>query len=82
MYFLFLFLVVLKNFFTNPNVIENVKPPLAAIIPAGAPITLENDAIEIPPDNIFNDLSKYSKEGIYFLRFLLISSLSLISAKK
>ena len=85
MYFLFLFLVVFKNFFTNPNVIENVKPPLAAIIPAGAPITLANDAIEIPPDNTdktFNDLSKYSKEAIYFLRFLLISSLSLILAKK
>ena len=36
------------------------------------------------PDNIdktFNDLSKWSKEAIYLLRFLLISSLSLISPK-
>ena len=54
-------------------------------MPAGAPITLANDAIEIITDNIdktFNDLSKQSKETIYLLRFLLINSLSLISAKK
>ena len=47
--------------FTNPDVIENLKPQLALIIPAGAPITVVNDAIEILPDNIdkaFNDLSK------------------------
>ena len=58
MFFLF---IVFKNFFTNPDVIENVRPQLAPIIPAGAPITLANDAIEILPDNIdkaFNDLSK------------------------
>ena len=59
--FFFLFLIVFKNFFTNPDVIENVKPQLAPIIPAGAPITVANDAIEMLPDNIdktFNDLSK------------------------
>ena len=59
--FFFLFLIVFKNFFTNPDVIENVKPQLAPVIPAGAPVTLANDAIEILPDNIdktFNDLSK------------------------
>ena len=59
--FFFLFLIVFKNFFTNPDVIENVKPQLAPIIPAGAPIRVANDAIEILPDNIdktFNDLSK------------------------
>ena len=59
--FFFLFLIIFKNFFTNPDVIENVKPQLAPIIPAGAPITVANDAIEILPDNIdktFNDLSK------------------------
>ena len=80
MCFFFLFLIVFKNFFTNPDVIENVKPQLAPIIPAGAPITLANDAIEMLPDNIdktFNDLSKQSKEAIYLLKFLLISSLSL-----
>ena len=47
--------------FSNPDVIEKVKPQLALIIPAGAPITLTNDAIEMLPDNIdktFNDLSK------------------------
>ena len=59
--FFFLFLIVFKNFFTNPDVIENVRPQLAPIIPAGAPITVANYAIEMPPDNIdkkFNDLSK------------------------
>ena len=59
--FFFLFLFVFKNLFTNPDVIENVKPQLVPITPAGTPITLANDAIEILPDNIdktFNDLSK------------------------
>ena len=63
--FFFLFLIVFKNFFTNPDVIENVKPQLAPIIPAGAPIIVANDVIEVRPDNIdktFNDLSKYSKK--------------------
>ena len=58
--FFFLFLVF-KNFFTNTDVIENVKPQLAPIILAGAPITVVNDAIEMLPDNTdktFHDLSK------------------------
>ena len=66
MCFFFLFLIVFKNFFTNPDVIENVKPQLAPIIPAGAPITVANDAIEMLPvvtDKTINDLSKYSKEN-------------------
>ena len=46
MSFVFLFLVVFKNFFINTGVIENVRPQLAPIIPAGAPITDTNDAIE------------------------------------
>ena len=61
MCFFFLFLIVFKSFSTNLDVIENVRPQVAPIIPAGAPITLENDATEILPDNIdkkFNDLSK------------------------
>ena len=40
---------------------ENVRPQLVPIIPAGAPITVANDAIEILTDNIdktFNVLSK------------------------
>ena len=68
----------------NPAVIENLRPQLAPIIPAGAPITLPNDAIEILPgntDKTFNDLLKQFKEAIYLLIFLLISSHSLISAK-
>ena len=61
MFFLFFFLIVFKKFFTNHDVIENVKLQLAPVIPTGAPITLANDAIEILSDNIdkkFNDLSK------------------------
>ena len=50
--FFFLFLIVFKNFFTNPDVIENVKPKLAPIIPAVTPITLANYAIEMLLDNI------------------------------
>ena len=68
----------------NPDVIEKLKLQLASIILAGAPVTIANDAIEMLPDNIdkrFNDFSKERKEEIYLLRFLLISSLSLISAK-
>ena len=68
--FFFLFLIVFKKIFTNPDVIENVKPQLAPIIPAGAPITVANDAIEMLPvatDKTINDLSKYSKEEIYLL---------------
>ena len=76
--FFLLFLIVFKNLFTNPDVIENVKLQLPPIILAGAPIRIANDAI----DKTFNDLSKYSKEAIYLLILLLISSLSLISAKK
>ena len=53
--------MVFKNLFTNADVIENVKLKLVAIIPAGTPIIVANDAIEILPDNIdkiINDLSK------------------------
>ena len=77
-------LLFLKTF-TNPVVIENARLQLALIIPTGAPITVANDGIEIPPvviDETINDLSNYSREAIYLLRFLLISSLSLISAIK
>ena len=61
LWFFFLFLIVFKNFFTNPDVIENLKPQLAPIIPAGAQITLASHATKILPHNIdktFNDLSK------------------------
>ena len=59
--FFFLFLIVFKNVFTNPDVIKKVKPQLAPTILAGALITVANDAIEMRLDNIdqtFNDLSK------------------------
>ena len=73
------------NFFTDSVVTENARLQLALTIPTGAPITLANDAVEILPvatDKTVNNLSQYSKEAIYLLRFLLISSLSLISAIK
>ena len=64
--------ILLCFFFLFIDAIENVKPQLAPIIPAGTTITLANDAIEMLPDNIdktFNDLSKQSKEAIYLLIF-------------
>ena len=60
MFFLFIS-IVFKKFFTNPDVIENVKLQLAPIFHAGVPIAVANDAIEMLTDNIdkiFNDLSK------------------------
>ena len=38
--FFFLFLVVFKNLFINPDVTENVKPQLAPVIPAAALTTV------------------------------------------
>ena len=70
--FFFLFLIVFKNLFTNPDVVENVKLQLAPIIPVVTPIIVANDATEIIPDDIdktFNDLLKQSKEAVYLLRF-------------
>ena len=65
----FLFLIVFKNHFTNPHVIENLRPQFAPIIPAGTPITVANDAIEILPDNIdktFNEtFNSPKKQYIY-----------------
>ena len=75
--------ILLRFFFLF--LIENVRPQLASTIPEGAPIRVANDAIELllaTTDETFNDLLKYSKEAIYLLRFLLIGSLSLISANK
>ena len=80
-YFFFFFL----NVFINPNVIENVRPHLPSIIPAGAPVTDTNDAIEMLLDSTEKkiiDLLKYSKKTIYLLTFLVINSLSLISNLK
>ena len=77
------FLLFLIVFSTIPVVIENARRQLSVIIPTGAPITVANDAIEMPPvatDKTINYFSKLSKEAIHLLRFLLINSLSLISA--
>ena len=67
--FFFLFLIVFKTFFTNPDVIENVRPQPTPVIPAGAPITVANNAREMLPDNIdktFNDYqNSLKKQYIY-----------------
>ena len=58
--FFFLFLIVFKSFFSNPPLTENVRPQLAPIIPASAPIAVAHDAIEIllvATDKTINDLS-------------------------
>ena len=67
MCYFFLFLIVFKNFFRNPMVIENARLQLALIIPTGTPIAVANDAIEMLPaatDKTVHDLSKFSKEVI------------------
>ena len=46
--FFFLFPVVFKSFFTIPAEIENARLKLALTFPTGAPITVVNDAIEMP----------------------------------
>ena len=64
MCFFFLFLVVFKNVFTSPVVIENARLQLALISPTSSPITVGNDAVEMLPvatDNTINDLSKEKK---------------------
>ena len=63
--FFFLFLVVFSNFFTIPVVIENARLKLALAIPAGAPITVANDAIEMLPvvtDKTITDLLNTKKK--------------------
>ena len=47
--FIFLFRVIFNNCFTNPVVIEKAKLRLALAIPSGAPQTIANDVIDIPP---------------------------------
>ena len=50
-------MLFLTVFFTIPVVIEYVRLKLALAMPTGAPITVENDAIEMLPvvtDKIIN----------------------------
>ena len=64
-----------------PVEIKNERLKLTLIIPIGAAIAAANDAIEmltVVTDKKINELSKYSKEAIYLLSFLLINSLSSI----
>ena len=57
--YFFLFGVVFNNFSTIPEEIENARPKLALAFPAGAPITVENDAKKVLPfvaDKTIKDL--------------------------
>ena len=61
MLFFFLLCVVFNNFFMMPVDIEKARLKLALAIPTGAPITVENVAIEMLPlfiDKRIRDLSK------------------------
>ena len=56
-----LFHVIFNKFFTISAVIENAKLKRALNIPTCEPITIANDAIEMPPlvtDKIIKELSK------------------------
>ena len=59
--FIFLFLFAFNNFFTSPVHNENARLRIALAIPISIPITVANDAIEMPPlvtDKTIQDLSK------------------------
>ena len=59
LFFFFFFCVFLTIFFTMPVDIENVRLKLALAFPAGAPIAVANDAIEMLPlvaDKTIKDL--------------------------
>ena len=47
--FLFLFLVMLSNFLISSLVREKTRVKIALDIPTGAPTTLVNEMIDIPP---------------------------------
>ena len=68
--------------FTIPVVIENSRIQLALNIPTGAPITVANVALEMLPVVTHKTINDSSKEEIYLLSLLLISSLFLICAIK
>ena len=59
--FFFLFCVVFNNFFTIPVETENARLKLALAFPAGTPVTVANDPIEMLPlaaDKTIKDLLK------------------------
>ena len=59
--FFVLFLAVSTSFFMIPVEVNNARLKLAIIIPAGAPMTVANDAIEMLPvviDKTINHLSQ------------------------
>ena len=83
--FCFIFCVVFNSFIMTPVIIKNAKLKHALAIPTGTPVPVANDAIEMllfVADKTIKYLSKQSKVAIYLLSFLLINSLSRISAIK
>ena len=58
--FFFVFRVAFNNFFTIPADIENARLKLA-LAPAGAPITVVTDALEILPPIIDKTIKGLSK---------------------
>ena len=69
-----MFHVVFSTFFTIPVDIENQNARLkfALAIPAGAPVRVANDAIEMLPhvaDKRIKDISKYQKKQYTYLAF-------------
>ena len=84
MLFLF-FIVVLSNFLMIPAVIEKIKVKHAVAIPAGTPIVLANETIDILllfALKTINILSMKSKTVTYLINLLLYDSLPLISLIK
>ena len=64
-------LLVVFNFFTVPAEIENARLKLALAIPAGAPIRIANNAIEMLPvvtdKQLMTDQNSKKKQHIYYI---------------
>ena len=75
--FFSLFLVVFKNFFAIPVVIENARIQIALIIPTGAPTTVANDAIEMLPVATDKKVMTYRNNGKKLYIYLVFCSLVL-----
>ena len=59
-YFFFFFLAIISNFLTIPVAREKIEVKLTLAIPAGAPITLENELIDTPPLVALNTIKTLS----------------------
>ena len=61
----FSFCVVFNNFFTMPVDTENARLNLALAIPTGAPIAVENDAIEMQIKQLKIYQNNQNKQCVY-----------------